>query len=804
MDAASVREMLARHAAGALTDDDLLAHMRAWHAAAPDGLEDLRRAWPSERLPVIGEYFCVADLGEGASGMVYRAVRWGPAPHVVALKLLRLIADEDKRRFFEREVEILKGLHCRHVARYLDSGTVHGTSFLCMELVEGTPLDDYLTIHAPGLDAKLGILAKVARAVAELHEAGVVHRDLKPRHIIVDAHGQPHIVDLGLSAARGDDWATLIRKTQTRLGRIIGTLKYMSPEQAWGGLYPTDHRADIWALGVILFEIVTNGSLPYSQEPLEGMSPADALLYRIQHETPARPQIADPRYASALTTLITRCLAHEPRHRLNSARALAEDIERIRERQHITTRPLPATYRAQRIAIGLALRARSALWSASILGTVIVIFTAVFLLNVHWVSQADAYSASTQRRLAEAAAARGTIDFRVAGICDSTLTEVPRWAASNGFPGVTSSVNTWRGVHGELMQRLADARPLMVVWDYFYPTAEPQDAAFIAGVRALDDAGVPVVIGLGEIHSNGLPDLTPSISGPLGDTLHTGLLLARNMVAFPGEYLIALRHGDTVYPSVITTAFGALCYPRCSVSVHWPRRDDGVQLRYRNRDRDSYQEALDDIEIHSKQEILVNRRLENRGELVAYAAIPLGDLPAWRARKVRYEALLHASPEELRQLVGGRILLIGEMLSATPFFTPDRHRVRFNSGTVADVPGVYLVGMGIDGLLSNRHKVFHLPLLGRSFSVIIGASLAACVMAVVLATRPAVRRLISRAVLPLVAGCLVLAGVFVWGMAQADSASAVLAAIAGAALFLTLPAALLIERARYARHVNPR
>jgi serine/threonine protein kinase len=416
MDVSAINETLVRYASGDLTDAHLIAQIQSWAGDLPGGIEDLRKHWPADRLPVVRDYFCVAQLGEGASGVVYTAIHLADEPRMVALKLLRLIADADKRRFFEREVEILKRLDCPHIARYLDSGSVGGTPYLAMERVCGKPLDEYLKLRAATLLDKLAIFERVVEAVRELHDAGVIHRDLSPRHVLVDDHGEVRIVDLGISTARGDDWATQVLRTQTQLGSVIGTLKYMSPEQAWGGLYDTDFRADIWALGVMLHEIATDGDYPYSLEPLVGKSQADSLLYRIQNEAPARPQVRDPRFAGGLSTLISRCLAHEPRRRLGSAAELAGDLRRLCESQRITTQPLPLTYRLQRIAIGLALHARTALWSVIVLASVLLIFTLVHVLNVHWFVTPNAYSVETQKRLLKAAHPTGEIELRVVGI----------------------------------------------------------------------------------------------------------------------------------------------------------------------------------------------------------------------------------------------------------------------------------------------------------------------------------------------------------------------------------------------------
>jgi serine/threonine protein kinase len=802
MDAAMLNQMLARLDRADLSPEAFLEWLDEVLASRTDGRAWLREHWPVDRLPIIGAYHCIDRIGEGASGVVYAAVDLDRHPRLVALKLLRFIADEDKRRFFEREVEILKALDLPHVARYLASGSFRGTAYLAMEWARGLPLDEFLATRTAQLADKLAIFEKVAAAVAELHAAGVIHRDLKPRHIIVDDTGEVCIVDLGLSAVRAGDWATQIRRTQTRLGRIIGTLKYMSPEQAWGGLYRTDHRADIWALGVMLFEIATHGDYPYSLEPREGLSPADALLHRIQHDAPRAPQIRDRGVAADLATLISRCLAHEPRRRLASAAELADDLARIRARQRINTRPLPFNYRVQRIAIGLALHARTALWSLIVLCTTVALFGWIFVGNIHWVTQGDAYSIETRERLIKAAHPHESIPIRVVGIGDETISVVPPLATSLGFANVNRDIRTWRGVHGELMRRLAEAQPLLVVWDYYFRSPREEDAEFAAGVRALADAGTPVVVAVRRLQADGTPDLSSQLLEPLRDTWHHGLIIAHDMVAAPGEYVVALRRQERVTPALILAAFGALCYPDSISEVRWPDRKRDLQMRYRIRGTDEYRKAIDDIEVHARRRVLSDDGIAHRDDLLAISAFPLTSLDTWRARTLNYEALLGADPQELRRLVHRKVLVIADTRGPAFFLVPrDLHRVRFDEGVVDDVPGGYLLANGIEGLLSNRQKVARLPLIAQSFSVVVGMAVVGCLLAVLVGRR-LFRRRRTRA--KRIGSLLFCAGGLagcVYAVSAGRSSLAVQTALAGCALLLALGPALAIESVRRRRQV---
>ena len=477
MDAALMDDILARVADCVPRDDELLDCAR-WALADERRLERFRNGWPRDRLPVIGDYYCVSRLGQGASGVVYKALVLRGEPGFVALKLLQFASREAEERFREREVEILKALECPYAARYLDSGTSGGTKYVAMELVAGRPLDEYLAEQTHSLEEKLTLFQRVCSVVSGLHATGVVHRDLKPKHVLVDGGGQPWVVDFGLSAVRGEDWPTRVRRARTELGSILGTVKYMSPEQAWGGLLPVDHRADIWSLGVMLYEIATGGDYPYDVAPLGDMTGHDALLHRIQTEMPKKPRIAPSPYADALATLISRCLAHEAQRRIDSAETLGRDLDRCLARKSIQTRPLPLGYRLQRIAVGLAAHWRLGLWASTVCAILVFLFAVSVVFGVRWEAAGEDYSKDTRGALAAATEAGGE-RIVIVGISDSTLCVVPALADSNGIRGITQEITSWRGIHGRLMERFAWARPRAVVWDFYFRTPQPGDAELV-------------------------------------------------------------------------------------------------------------------------------------------------------------------------------------------------------------------------------------------------------------------------------------------------------------------------------------
>ena len=282
----------------------------------------------------IGRFRIDGVLGEGAAGRVFRAYQDDPEREV-ALKVLRTASlDAESLARFRRESDLLAGLEHPHIARVYQAGADETDTgpvyWLAMEFVRG---DDIVT-HARALPlaGRLSLLAALARAVHFAHARGVVHRDLKPANILVDEHGAPRILDFGVAH---DADATL-----TRTGAVIGTVPYMSPEQLAGDGRTGDPRHDVYALGVIGYELVT-GTLPYP-----GLAQAGVLdaLKLVRASGPVRPSQHAPEARGDLDTVLMKALAHDPDQRYGSAAEFAADIERVLGARPIEARPPTVRY----------------------------------------------------------------------------------------------------------------------------------------------------------------------------------------------------------------------------------------------------------------------------------------------------------------------------------------------------------------------------------------------------------------------------------------------------------------------------
>ena len=272
----------------------------------------------------IGDVTLVGVIAEGGMGRVYEGRQRSP-DRPVAVKVLRpgFITPEGIRRF-AREAELLGSLRHPHIAQIHWAGAcdILGSAvpFIVMEFVRGgLPITAYAREQGLDTPQRLGLFRKVCDAVARAHAAGIVHRDLKPSNVLVDANGEPKLIDFGIARmAAGDGGGTAV----TELGRLVGTVQYMSPEQISGDGAGIDPRTDVYALGLILHELVS-GRRPYEIDPRRVFDAARVIRER----KPVSLTVADGRQpAPALGRIVEQCLAIAPTRRYPDAAAVAAAV----------------------------------------------------------------------------------------------------------------------------------------------------------------------------------------------------------------------------------------------------------------------------------------------------------------------------------------------------------------------------------------------------------------------------------------------------------------------------------------------
>jgi len=242
--------------------------------------------------------------------VVYAADQIDP-PQQVAIKVLHMAAAEALARF-HAEVEIMKRLEHPSIARVIEAGEANGHPFMVMERIDGVTLDVYVAQRKPDLARKLELFARICDAVHYAHDEGVIHRDLKPGNIMVRDDGSIAILDFGVARVSGS--------VRTQQGDFLGTLMYMSPEQATARISDIDKRTDIYSLGVILFELV-RGQTPYD---LKDLYPAQAVRTIVQQAP--RPLGSPDR---ELDAVVAQALCKQKQYRQGSAAELARQIRSV-------------------------------------------------------------------------------------------------------------------------------------------------------------------------------------------------------------------------------------------------------------------------------------------------------------------------------------------------------------------------------------------------------------------------------------------------------------------------------------------
>ena len=274
----------------------------------------------------VGRFELIDELGVGSFGTVWRA-HDTKLDREVAVKIPRqrtLTAMEMED--VVREARVAARLRHRHIVSVHEVGKEGDTVYIVSDLINGVTLDAWIRKQRPTFETTAQLCRVIAEALHHAHEAGVIHRDLKPANILMDEHGDPHLTDFGLAKRAGDDIAVTLE------GHILGTPAYMSPEQAKGKSHLCDCRSDVYSLGVLMFQLLTN-ELPFRGN-------VSVLPHRVIHDEPPSPRKLNRYVPHDLATICLKCLEKDPAKRYQTAAALAAELDRYLKDEPILARPV--------------------------------------------------------------------------------------------------------------------------------------------------------------------------------------------------------------------------------------------------------------------------------------------------------------------------------------------------------------------------------------------------------------------------------------------------------------------------------
>src|SRR5216117_3780123 len=281
---------------------------------------------PAKTLADFGDYELLEEIGRGGQGVVYRAHQKS-LNRTVALKVIGLghWATEAHLKRFRREAESAASLEHPCIVPIHEVGERDGSCYFSMKFIEGGQLDEVVSREPMPARRAAELIGKLARTVSYAHEHGILHRDIKPGNILLDAKGEPHLTDFGLARLVETE------STVTRTMEVFGTPSYMAPEQAVGNNAAITSATDVYSLGAVFYQLLTG------HPPFAGGTTFETVRLVLDTE-PRQPRMWNPKVDRDLNTICLKCLEKDPKRRYVSALALAEDLERWLKHESIRAR----------------------------------------------------------------------------------------------------------------------------------------------------------------------------------------------------------------------------------------------------------------------------------------------------------------------------------------------------------------------------------------------------------------------------------------------------------------------------------
>ena len=303
---------------------------------AKQAVQKKKTASVAKMLGELGDYELLEEVGRGGQGVVFRA-RQKSLNRIVALKVIGLgqWATKAHLRRFRLEAEAAASLDHPCIVPIYEVGERDGQCYFSMKFIEGGQLDEVVKDAPMSIRQAVELIAKVARTVHYAHEHGILHRDIKPGNILIDAKGEPHLTDFGLARLVESE------STVTRTLEVLGTPSYMAPEQAVGNNAGPTSATDIYGLGAVLYQLLTG------HPPFAGGTTYETIKLLLETE-PRPPRLWNAKVDRDLSTICLKCLEKSPQRRYSSALALAEDLERWLRHEPILARRTGIVHRGKK------------------------------------------------------------------------------------------------------------------------------------------------------------------------------------------------------------------------------------------------------------------------------------------------------------------------------------------------------------------------------------------------------------------------------------------------------------------------
>lgn len=642
---------------------------------------------PADRHDFEG-YQIISELSRGGQGIVYEAIQRSTKRRVaIKLLLAGVQANDEARRRFQREIELLAQLRHPHIVSIFAADvTRDGRQYYVMDFVRGVPLDKYVASRQLGLHDVLVLFATICDAVQHAHGHGIIHRDLKPQNILVDLEGQPRVLDFGLArplALTGDAALSLSQA-------VVGTVPYMAPEQAAGETSRVDARTDVYALGVTLYRVITN------EFPYDVCGSLHQVLHNIRHAPPKRPYMNGRPVDAEAETILLKCLAKERSRRYQTAGELAADVRAYLAGQPIAARRDSARY---------ILRKRADRWihEHRLLAAMLLFLFSTVLGHMVFEPLANSVEISSR------------IDSMMVGLAETThrqeeMRAVRILALKDETPLRTlateqglmkfdpANLQSLRALHGRAFKRLAAIRPQAVVSDILFRTGSDFDADLAAGIEALTREKIPVVLGVRRwwADEQGVPELSPALT-PLA---RWGCAqLGGDNVPWQLPMILQRSHRDAL-PSLVLAGAAAFRHPRATATYVLDAGGSRAIIRYHQTDSENpearrWLSEWDEIQLTTVQRVFAGSRLEKAEGVIPddTVGINLFHLPreeTLEAATLSYEAIFHEDPEKLRSALAGKLVLLADLRAGV-----DRHRY----GEDRSAPGCHAHAVMIESIL---------------------------------------------------------------------------------------------------------